>query len=416
MNILYMNWNELGSLDLRTALVNAGHRLTTLTFARGNLEEDPELEAALESELGNDGSAKPGDGERIGDSGHSRYDCVFSQNFFPIVSRVCQRLDVPYICQVFDSPHLTLCEKEIHNPVNRAYLFDRSEYERLSKAGVKTVQYAPLAVKDPKLGFPYEKSGVISEAAIPDGTRPDADGFLHDITFVGSLYDTDYIFYNQISYLPDHLRGYFEGLFAMQQQLFGIDLFGDPNIVTPQTLEEFHKYVKFGLSESMVEADEDELMRDILRKKVTQLERRALLTRLGRELPIDLYTDPDVPAISGVTNHGYVNYDTKMRVLFNRSRINLNITMRTIRTGIPLRALDIMASGGFLLSTYQDELAEYFTDGEDLVLAHSPGELVELCAYYLEHEEERRQIAENGYRKTVEQFGYGQAMERWFGL
>ena len=38
--------------------------------------------------------------------------------------------------------------------------------------------------------------------------------------------------------------------------------------------------------------------------------------------------------------------------MFANSKVNLNITLRNIKTGIPLRALDIMGAGGFLLTNY----------------------------------------------------------------
>ena len=45
----------------------------------------------------------------------------------------------------------------------------------------------------------------------------------------------------------------------------------------------------------------------------------------------------------------------------------LNLTLRSITSGIPLRALDILGCGGFLLSNYQPELCEYFTPDVDFV-------------------------------------------------
>ena len=57
-----------------------------------------------------------------------------------------------------------------------------------------------------------------------------------------------------------------------------------------------------------------------------------------------------------------------MPLIFRESKINLNITLRSITSGMPLRALDIMGAGGFLLSNYQQELAENYIDGEELVL------------------------------------------------
>ena len=43
------------------------------------------------------------------------------------------------------------------------------------------------------------------------------------------------------------------------------------------------------------------------------------------------------------------------------------MTIRNIRTGIPLRVWDILGAGGFLLTNFQVELPDYFENGKDIV-------------------------------------------------
>lgn len=50
-------------------------------------------------------------------------------------------------------------------------------------------------------------------------------------------------------------------------------------------------------------------------------------------------------------------------------------------------------------SAMEIELTDYFTIGVDLETYSSMDELVDKCAYYLAHNEERKQIAKNGYEK-----------------
>ena len=88
------------------------------------------------------------------------------------------------------------------------------------------------------------------------------------------------------------------------------------------------------------------------------------------------------------------------------SKINLNITLRSIESGMPLRALDVMGAGGFLLSNYQTELAENFVDGEELVLFESEEDLLAKVEYYLQHEKERQAIARCGWKKVCEEYSY----------
>lgn len=71
--------------------------------------------------------------------------------------------------------------------------------------------------------------------------------------------------------------------------------------------------------------------------------------------------------IRGVECCGPVNYYEEMPYVFAVSDINLNISVNGIQSGIPQSALDVMASGGFLLSNYQQELIELFSYEEDMV-------------------------------------------------
>ena len=159
----------------------------------------------------------------------------------------------------------------------------------------------------------------------------------------------------------------------------------------------------------------DKVILDILRKKVTILERRRILEELGKRFDTAIYTTPDAKDIPGVRNMGFADYMGTMPRVFNRSRININITMRCITSGIPLRVLDVLGAGGFLLTSSNPEIEERFTDGVDLSIARTPEEMIEKAAYYLEHEDERREIAINGQRKVFEEFSYGRILPRVMG-
>ena len=58
------------------------------------------------------------------------------------------------------------------------------------------------------------------------------------------------------------------------------------------------------------------------------------------------------------------------------------------------------------MTNYQQELSEYFEIGVDLEAYGSMEELVDKCAYYLEHEQERIRIALNGYEKVKKYHTY----------
>lgn len=71
-----------------------------------------------------------------------------------------------------------------------------------------------------------------------------------------------------------------------------------------------------------------------------------------------------------------------------RSDFNLYFSNRTWLT---------LGCGGFLLTHYVPHLEEFFVNRKHLVWYHSEEECQELIRYYLDHEEERRQIATAGF-------------------
>ena len=93
-----------------------------------------------------------------------------------------------------------------------------------------------------------------------------------------------------------------------------------------------------------------------------------------------------------------------MNKVFRLSKINLNITLPSIHTGIPLRAMDIMGAGGFLLSNWQADFEGLFENGVDYAAFTSLDEALYQIEYYLEHEDERVYIAENARQKMREGF------------
>ena len=98
--------------------------------------------------------------------------------------------------------------------------------------------------------------------------------------------------------------------------------------------------------------------------------------------------------------HGGVNTITEMPVVFRKSRINLNLTTRSIKTGLSQRIWDVLACRGFLITNYQEEIPGFLQPGRHLVMYEDYDELKELIRFYMTHEEEREEIAVNGYNEV----------------
>lgn len=384
MRILYYYWDEFNGEDCQDALMRLGHQVDVIKAGSSSFELTEQMREAFEEAF-----KRQEDGKRY-------YDMVYSFDYFPGISEICQKHDIPYISWVFDCPHYTLDSPTLSNPVNRVYVFDRALFTRQKNKGIDTVRYSPLGVNSERLTeFCDELDGETDGKII----------YEHDVCFLGSLYDNEYNFYDQVGFLPDELKGYVDGVIASQERVFGIDLFSDSAVMTDEVMAELHKYINFE-KKGNYELDYDNVLMDILRKKVTVNERHHILTDMGKYFDTVMYTTPGARTIEGVANLGLAHYVTKMPRVFHRSRININITLRSILSGVPLRVMDVMAAGGFLLTSYTAEIAEYFTDGVELAIATTPEEMVEKAAYYLEHEEERQQIALLGQKKVREKFAY----------
>lgn len=125
-----------------------------------------------------------------------------------------------------------------------------------------------------------------------------------------------------------------------------------------------------------------------------------MLKAVSDNFRLALYTGSDVSGLPNAEYKGLAKTMTEMPLIFNLSKINLNFTSKPIRTGIPQRIWDIMGAGGFVLTNYQSELAEYFDIGRELDTFADEKELLYKIDYYLSHEEQRKEIAANGYEKV----------------
>lgn len=385
MRILYYDWDEFNGEDCRDAMIRLGHEVETIKVNLSGYDLTPEIEQKFKTCF-----------DRKDVAGKRYFDLVYSFDYFPNISEVCQKYEIPYVSWVFDCPHYTLDSHTISNPVNHVFVFDKALFARLKAKGVDTVNYSPLGVNAQRLSEFCNKLDSETGGRIV---------YQHDVCFLGSLYDNEYNFYDQVKYLPPELKEYMDLVIQAQERIYGHDLFTDEKAVTDAHIKRLREYIKFE-DTGKYEIDYDNVMRDILRKKVTINERHNILAQMGQYFDTVMYTNPDAKPIEGVSNLGIADYTNKMPLVFHRSMVNLNITLRCITSGVSLRVMDVLAAGGFLVTTTSPEIEEYFIDGVDLVIAHTPEEMIAKTAYYLEHEDERKEIALNGQKKVFENFAY----------
>lgn len=409
MKILFIEWASFGNADIKEAFIAEGHTLACFPFSNRDGRKDAEIETELSGVLRRETP-----------------DVVFSFNYFPVISQVCRKNDIKYISWIYDSPYVMLYSYTALNPCNTIYVFDKELYLEFHNAGINTVHYMPMAANVERLDqmtmdanakrlnqtateANVERPGRISITAATNSlpslnaskkqmTENGASPFLYNVSFVGSLYTEQHNFYDRMTSLSDYTKGYLEALMAAQMKVQGYNFIQES--LAP-IMDDLYKALPMDPNPDGVESREYLYAQYVINRKITGLERAELLTAIAEHHALDLFTHDNSFSEKNLRNHGTVDYYQQMPLVFKQSRINLNISLRSIKSGIPLRAFDIMGSGGFLLSNFQADFLDDFVPGEDFVYYESKEDLLGKIDYYLSHEGEQAAIAKNGHDKVA---------------
>ena len=328
------------------------------------------------------------------------YDCIISYMFIPDISSFCMDWNMLYASWTYDSPLQSVYTKAIMNPCNIVFLFDKAETEYVKSIGAKNIYYLPLA-------------GDLSRVGAINITDEDEKKYSHLISFIGSTYQNNS--YNTCCpYFPEDVANEFK-LYLMQNTCkwdrtkpwpsvsnSAIDLYTNTLGLTLPELDYLPLQTFLGIL--------------ILSRKLAEMDRITVLNALAERFLVDIYTGDESPYLEKLTVHSPIDYGTGMNKVFYLSKINLNTTLPSIRTGIPQRIFDIMQCGGFLLTNWQEETDELFTPGKDIETYHSLEELVDKADYYLKHEDQRARIAINAYITIRDNHTYSHRMKQMLDI
>ncbi|MDD6241773.1 MAG: DUF3880 domain-containing protein [Roseburia hominis] len=432
MHILMYRWKAYNYRDIEQTFLLLGHTVDNIEQELGSYDVSPGFERVIEEKIRG-----------------THYDMVFTVNYFPLISNVCERTGVKYVSWTCDNPLISMYHESVFHDCNYIFTFDKTNYLEFRGMGVKHIWYLPLAVDtermDALLGAPEEVGTVGDEEAGSAPEEAGATGVAHegmktagavseeigtaesvlaeigkagrrkaaqdtemqkyrgDVAFVGSLYERNS--YDKIkNRLPEYLRGYFDAVMEAQLNISGANIV-EP-MLTTNILEQLQEYFQLEKSEGSFSDLGLIFQTTVLGFKIAEIERRRALIELSKHYRVNVYSNSDVSDLLRIQYCGSVDYWSEMPKVFRMSKINLNFTIPNIKSGIPLRIWDVLGCGGFLLTNYQAEIPYYFNEGEDLVCFDGLEDLCEKVGYYLEHEEERKRIAWNGYRKVREKHSY----------
>ena len=370
MKVLFLNWESFANKYMQKAFEKNNIEVVTLDFSQR--KEDTRRSEEL--------------AERITVAiGENDADMVFSFNYFPVAAIAAYACKVKYVSWTYDSPYVQLYSKTIDLPTNYAFVFDKAEYVNLKKKGADRVFYLPCAAD-----IEYYDSVVISDK--------EHDLYDADIAMIGSMYtEARHNLMRHFEGLDDYTEGYIKGVMEAQKNIYGMSLL--ETSLTPKIVSNIQKVCPVQAQGDGIENVEWVIANYFLARRLTATERHEYIDALSEKYKVRLYTPEPTPDLK-VENCGTVEYYSDFPKAVKCAKINLIIT------GIPLRAMDIMGCGGFLLTNYQSDFDDYFVAGQDYVYFDGVRDLIDKAGYYLEHDEERRKIALSGYSKIKEAHTY----------
>lgn len=370
MKIIFCKWGSICEAGVLNAMKREGHKIILFERKFQSVDYDTDYLKAL--------------AELIRQNPDT--DFVFTINFQPIIARCCKVMKLPYFSWTVDCPSFQLYSETVKYPTNRIFVLDRMQYEKFSPLNPSCIFHLPMAC----------------DLATWDSIKPtpaEHAKYDCDISFIGSLYSEKTRYNNIADALPEKMRGYVDGLIDAQLNVYGYNFIEDT--ITDEWAAEFKKYADwYELGEDYIE-DTKGIVADLyIGYKCTEQERIRTIDAISRRFSMDLWTLSDTSMLPHVHMRGGADSNNMMPQIIKCSKINLNMTNRPIKTGLPLRIFDLMGLGGFVISNYQAEIPEYFVPDEDIVLYDSIPDLLNKIDYYLAHDDERAEIAKNGYHKV----------------
>lgn len=376
MNILiYDLFGSFQIKDVEYCLKKLGHNCSTRFYLIKDRYNDDKFTELLQSDLD-----------------QNYFDLVFTTNYYPVVSLVCFKNNIPYFAWVYDSPADLPSIETMDYPTNRIFFFSKYEYQHYKNDyGLDTVFYLPLAVNVERLAY----------------INPDHSRFSSDVSLVGGLYFSD-TFYSLKSIMSPEQQKYMDAVIAVQLGKSGS--FVVDAALTEDFVNQVNSYFK-SQSESAIQPTKDQLFFSIC-AHLTHLDRLLLLNMCGgRKYDTKLYIanisnqDKHLLQAHNVSVNAPVSYHDDMPQVFKCSKINLNPTTRANRTGIPLRVVDVLGCSGFLITNHQPEMDEYF-EKDEIVTYETSEEAIEKIDYYMQHEDERKIYSQKGYERVSKDFNF----------
>lgn len=314
----------------------------------------------------------------------ANYDAVFSVDYWPPIAEACHQADTKYIAWSYD------CPLDIKNPEETlvysnvfCFLFDKTQASQFQSKGFSNVFYMPLGINSSR----YRQF---------DSYKKKCDPYRTDVAFVGKLYENSFPLIANL--VNEKTRDVLNQVISMQRKMpstYILDTLITDNLVSLIS-DEMH-----ASDPEFTDTVTKNKILYALESQIAQIDRITMLNIAGLNHKVNFYTGSKSQLLKNVTCCPKVNYWTEMPWVFAASKVNINPSLPSIRSGMNLRSFDITASGGFLLMNRQSELDDFFIENKEVVVYDSIEDYAEKLEYYLSHESVRAEIAKAGRNRCL---------------
>lgn len=318
-----------------------------------------------------DGEGEEGYAERLLHAiEESRAELVFSLKYFPIVSIACEAVAVKYAAWIVSDYDPGVYSCTLLNPCNYVFMADYALYREFQGGGFPHLFFLPMGAYVEWVDRVAAGAGREYQAdlLLPCEIQPRESLGMHPLS-PGSP-------------LKDATKGYLEGCIACQHQLSGLHSMAES--LPPYVWEDLAAHFA-GIFCRAVGADSVETPTHYYDSCFFN----PLITFADREIHLGAVAKN--PHFRQVWQDNSWDREEMLRRAVG-SRINLVIAHRNWRSAVPQIAWDIMAAGGFLLGSWQEDYLRLFPDHPPILY----GEEVDMLGkaiYYLHHEQEREKLA-----------------------
>lgn len=309
---------------------------------------------------------------------------VFSINYVQSLPEVCEELGIPYI--VWEIDPVIERPGSIGRSLGRTHVFTyrRANIPMFRRMGLRNVEHLPLATH-PGRRFPMDGQGV------------NLDDYRCDVSFVGS----------SMRQQAATLRGIFESL-AGEEAPGGSsshrenwtstewwrretpDAYVSPNELTNGA----PRFVKDSRGRTV------DLLYCLAETAASERRRQVVASLDARGCHI--WGDADWREALPRSNYrGEAGHYRELTLIYNASRVNLDINRIYQRDIVAMRVFDVLACNAFVLADHSEDLADLFEIGTEVAAYRSDSEVPGLVAHYLRNPSERIAIARAGYEKVL---------------